>query len=392
MSDINFDNFFKDYGSKVENLGIDSGGNQPQTTLFNTQAPTPQPANGYTASIKPVADYPDYQAFTSTSGGTTTNEGTATSKREFDQEEYDKHQQLLNNLEQGTYFADAYKRAYKAPTPEEAERAKELAEKRTKLARVGEALRLMVDMGTAIGGGNVYKRGSIDPIVDKIKKEGKDAQDKYDKALEEYKKNLYNAELLDAQDYVNQRNNIKSAFLQNSFKTTNTSEGTTTQNGFSTNIQVSEEAKKRIQKELQTHSFYLSQSGDGNSVVLYANKLGGGTKAIKISKKQWEAMKPQIAERARSNQKILQNIAKKYNGKITTENIAATLENPQSNPSLYDNIVSYCWTNVPEIARTVDLPEGCEWKGVKYVTAAEKAAAEKKAAGTGDQFDKGNVR
>lgn len=121
-----------------------------------------------------------------------------------EEKEVENYKNFINNIygadgdgEGGMSVAAAYKKAYQPPTEEALKKAKDAAKKRKFAANLSESLRLISDMGNAFAGGNVYKREGVERHIKEADKLEKDAEEKYENALNEYKKGLYGAEAED---------------------------------------------------------------------------------------------------------------------------------------------------------------------------------------------------
>ncbi len=141
-------------------------------------------------------------------------------------EEWEKVNGLLEDLKKGGSYADAFKKHYSEPSPEEKERAAKTADKRRKAANITESLRLIMDMGGAFAGGKVHERKGVGDIIDKADKLENDAKQKYDEAVKDFNNKYLDAKNKDLAD----RQKLFDQYITNMYGTQTTSDTNTSSN------------------------------------------------------------------------------------------------------------------------------------------------------------------
>lgn len=98
--------------------------------------------------------------------------------------------ELDERLKAGVPFSQAVQDVAMSGQKEELEKAKKLAKTRNTMANAMSAFQLVVDMASGFSGGNIYKRDGNDKIAAQNKADVAAAENKYQKAVDEFNANM----------------------------------------------------------------------------------------------------------------------------------------------------------------------------------------------------------
>ena len=226
-------------------------------------------------------------------------------------------------------FLDVYG---EKPSPDALNKAAELARKKNKIAVLSESLRVLFDMATAAGGGNVYKRDQVQKNIAETKAELNKEEAKYQDALDKFNQGLLGAKGADL--------GTKRALMNDAIKAgySTVSQGKNTQTATGTSKTASNQTTdgtsntKGTQTTKAQHEQVVNDKQYDNSVAASMAAAGRGEKMIdvinttvdkngKVNEKklysftptQWDAVKSKSTQYIVSDAKLVKDISRIYN-------------------------------------------------------------------------------
>ena len=226
-------------------------------------------------------------------------------------------------------FLDVYG---EKPSPDALNKAAELARKKNKIAVLSESLRVLFDMATAAGGGNVYKRDQVQKNIAETKAELNKEEAKYQDALDKFNQGLLGAKGADL--------GTKRALMNDAIKAgySTVSQGKNTQTATGTSKTASNQTTdgtsntKGTQTTKAQHEQVVNDKQYDNSVAASMAAAGRGEKMVdvinttvdkngKVNEKklysftptQWDAVKSKSTQYIVSDAKLVKDISTIYN-------------------------------------------------------------------------------
>ena len=236
-------------------------------------------------------------------------------------------------------FLDVYG---EKPTPDELNKAAELARKKNKIAVLSESLRVLFDMGAAAGGGNVYKRDQVQKNIAETKAELNKEEVKYQDALDKFNQGLLGAKGADL--------GTKRALMNDAIKAgySTVSRGKNTQTATGTSKTASNQTTdgtsntKGTQTTKAQHEQVVNDKQYDNSVAASMAAAGRGEKMVdiinttvdkngKVNEKklysftptQWDAVKSKSTQYIVSDAKLVKDISTLY--KVSEDDVRKAL-------------------------------------------------------------------
>lgn len=224
-------------------------------------------------------------------------------------------------------FLDVYG---EKPSPDTLNKAAELARKKNKIAVLSESLRVLFDMATAAGGGNVYKRDQVQKNIAETKAELNKEEVKYQDALDKFNQGLLGAKGADL--------GTKRALMNDAIKAgySTVSQGKSDQsavagsNTTSSQSSIGKQEQVVINKQReQERAFSLDAASRGEKMVDVINttvdKNGkvNEKKLYSFTPTQWDAVKSKSTQYIVSDAKLVKDISTLY--KVSEDDVRKAL-------------------------------------------------------------------
>ena len=214
-------------------------------------------------------------------------------------------------------FLDVYG---EKPSPDALNKAAELARKKNKIAVLSESLRVLFDMGAAVGGGNVYKRDQVQKNIAETKAELNKEEVKYQDALDKFNEGLLGAKGTDLATKRSLMNDaIKAGYStvgrgKSDQTTVSGSRTNTKQDTRGANQQVVRNQESEYQQRLGLAG---AERGDKNTQIIstVVDPKTGQTREqlyTQFNPTEWAAVKPRARMYLAQNPKVIKDAATRY--------------------------------------------------------------------------------
>ena len=214
-------------------------------------------------------------------------------------------------------FLDVYG---EKPSPDALNKAAELARKKNKIAVLSESLRVLFDMATAAGGGNVYKRDQVQKNIAETKAELNKEEAKYQDAVDKFNQGLLGAKSADL--------GTKRALMNDAIKAgySTTSQGKSDQSTVAGSNTTSSQSSKGKQEQAVVNQEYqynkslalgAASRGEKNTQIIstVVDPKTGQTREqlyTQFNPTEWAAVKPRARMYLAQNPKVIKDAATRY--------------------------------------------------------------------------------
>ena len=188
---------------------------------------------------------------------------------------------LMEMMDKGVPFAQAVQDIALEGAKNEKERAEKLARTKNTIANLMESFRLATDIASGFAGGNIYKREGNGKIVEQNRADIKAADEKYQRALDDFNNNMRNLK----KDDLAERRRRAAQLGEVGFGTSTESDSTSNSNSTSNSTSNSNQSTATASTQSGSHNQFVQdqQFAADTAVRAAAARSGQQQKKVELS-------------------------------------------------------------------------------------------------------------
>lgn len=188
---------------------------------------------------------------------------------------------LLQKMKEGVPFAQAVQDIALEGAKNEKEKAEKLARTKNTIANLMESFRLATDIASGFAGGNIYKREGNGKIVEQNRADIKAADEKYQRALDDFNNNMRNLK----KDDLAERRRRAAQLGEVGFGTSTESDSTSNSNSTSNSTSNSNKSTATATTQSGSHNQFVQdqQFAADTAVRAAAARSGQRQKKVELS-------------------------------------------------------------------------------------------------------------